>query len=53
MLRKYGDTVKINRTLGAIYYSLGEREKAKIYWERAKNLEKETKKKNLDKNKEK
>ena len=52
MLRKYGDTVKINRTLGAIYYSLGEREKAKIYWERAKNLEKETKKKNLDKNKE-
>jgi len=53
MLRKYGDTVKINRVLGAIYYSLGEREKAKVYWDRAKNLEEKTKKKNLDKNKEK
>ncbi len=51
MLRKYGDTVKINRILGAIYYSLGEREKAKVYWERAKNLEKKTEKKNLDRDK--
>lgn len=38
-LRAYGDTVKINRALGAIYYSLGEREKAKVYWERAKKIE--------------
>jgi len=52
MLRKYGDTVKINRLLGAIYHSLGEREKAKIYWERAKKLEK-SKKKNLNSTKEK
>jgi hypothetical protein len=43
MLREYGDTVKINQTLGAIYHSLGEREKAKLYWERAKNLEKKAK----------
>lgn len=52
MLRNYGDTVKINRVLGAIYYSLGEREKAKIYWESAKNLEKKTEKKDFDKYKE-
>jgi len=38
-LREYGDSVKINQTLGAIYHSLGEREKAKLYWDRAKNLE--------------
>ena len=52
MLRKYGDTVNINQTLGAIYYSLGEREKAEVYWERAKNLEKKSKKNNLNKKKE-
>lgn len=52
MLRKYGDTVKINRVLGAIYYSLGQREKAKVYWERAKNLEK-SEKKSLNRDKEK
>ncbi|NIO48262.1 MAG: GWxTD domain-containing protein [Candidatus Aminicenantes bacterium] len=52
MLRKYGDTVELNRVLGAIYHSLGEREKAKVYWERAENLEK-SKKKNLNNNKEK
>lgn len=39
MLRNYGDTAKINGVLGAIYYSLGEREKAKVYWERAKKLD--------------
>jgi len=49
MLRKYGDTVKLNNVLGAIYHSLGEREKAKIYWERAEKLEK-PKKKNLNNN---
>jgi tetratricopeptide (TPR) repeat protein len=44
-LRKYGDTVKNNRVLGAIYYYLGEREKAQVYYERAKELEKKRKKK--------
>jgi hypothetical protein len=39
-LRQYGDTIEINNALGAIYYSLGEREKAKIYWDRAKKIEK-------------
>lgn len=43
MLRKYGDTAKINRALGAIYYSLGDKEKANVYWDRAKNLEKKIK----------
>jgi GWxTD domain-containing protein len=39
-VRKYGDTPENNRTLGAIYFSLGEREKAKTYWDRADALEK-------------
>lgn len=43
MIRKYGDTVKINRTLGDIYNSLGDEKKAKIYWDRAKKLEKKSK----------
>ena len=38
-LRSYGDTVKINRALGAISHSLGDREKAKVYWDRAKKIE--------------
>ena len=38
-LRAYGDTVQINQTLGAIFLSLGEREKAKVYFDRAKDLE--------------
>jgi GWxTD domain-containing protein len=38
-LRNYGDTVNINQVLGAIYLSLGEREKAKIYFDRAKEVE--------------
>ena len=46
MLRQYEDTAKINNILGAIYHSLGESEKAKVYWDRAKNLEKKTQKKN-------
>jgi GWxTD domain-containing protein len=41
-LRNYGDTVKINQVLGAIFLSLGEREKAKTYFDRAKELEKKT-----------
>ncbi|MFC2163741.1 GWxTD domain-containing protein [Acidobacteriota bacterium] len=44
MLREYGDTIKINQTLGAIYHSLGERDKAKLYWDRAKHLEKKSEK---------
>jgi tetratricopeptide (TPR) repeat protein len=42
-LRNYGDTAKINRVLGAIYLSLGEREKAKVYMDRAEELEKKQK----------
>lgn len=42
LLRNYGDTVKINQVLGAIFLSLGEREKAKTYFDRAKELEKKT-----------
>ncbi|MFQ6031522.1 MAG: GWxTD domain-containing protein [Candidatus Zixiibacteriota bacterium] len=38
-LRNYGDTVKLNQVLGAIFLSLGEREKAKVYFDRAKELE--------------
>jgi len=48
-IRKFGDTAKINKTLGAIYYTLGERDKAKIYWDRAKKLEEESTKKNPSK----
>jgi GWxTD domain-containing protein len=39
-IRKYGDTVAINDKLGAIFYSLGERKKAEIYWSRAKKIKK-------------
>lgn len=39
-IRKYGDTPENNRTLGAIYFSLGDKEKAKTYWDRADALEK-------------
>jgi GWxTD domain-containing protein len=52
-LRNYGDTPKINQVLGAIFLSLGEREKAKAYFDRAKELEKkpeENNKKEKDKN---
>ncbi len=38
LLRKYGDTARINRTLGAIFLSLGKREKAKTYFDRADEL---------------
>ena len=40
LLRKYGDTAEKNRVLGAIYFSLGEKEKAQAYWDRATSLEK-------------
>jgi tetratricopeptide (TPR) repeat protein len=39
-VRKYGDTPENNRTLGAIYFSLGDKEKAKTYWDRADALDK-------------
>ncbi len=41
-LRNYGDTVRINQALGAIFLSLGERDKAKTYFDRAKELEKKS-----------
>jgi len=41
-LRAYGDTARINQVLGAIFLSLGEREKAKVYFDRAKDLEKKS-----------
>lgn len=41
-LRNYGDTVKINQVLGAIFLSLGEREKAKVYFDRAKKIQNES-----------
>ncbi len=37
-IRKFGDTAEANNTLGAIYFSLGEKDKAQTYWERAKRL---------------
>ena len=51
-VRKYGDTAENNRVLGAIYYSLGEREKAQTYWDRAKTLEKKPAEKKPDGQKE-
>jgi tetratricopeptide (TPR) repeat protein len=38
-VRKFGDTAETNNALGAIYFSLGEKDKAQVYWERAKKLE--------------
>jgi GWxTD domain-containing protein len=38
-VRKFGDTVEVNNVLGAIYFSLGEKDKAEVYWGRAKKLE--------------
>jgi hypothetical protein len=38
-VRKFGDTAEANNALGAIYFSLGDKDKAKVYWERAKKLE--------------
>jgi predicted negative regulator of RcsB-dependent stress response len=52
ILRKYGDTAQINKILGDIYFSLGEKEKAEVYWERAKKLE-NSERKNLSEDKEK
>jgi tetratricopeptide (TPR) repeat protein len=38
-VRKFGDTAEANNILGAIYFSLGEKDKAEVYWGRAKKLE--------------
>lgn len=38
-VRKFGDTAEANNALGAIYFSLGDQDKAKVYWDRAKKLE--------------
>jgi tetratricopeptide (TPR) repeat protein len=38
-VRKFGDTAEANNALGAIYFSLGDKDKARVYWERAKKLE--------------
>jgi len=38
-VRKFGDTAEVNNILGAVYFSLGEKEKAEVYWGRAKKLE--------------
>jgi len=43
-LRAYGENSKIDRTLGAIYYSLGDRAKAKFYMDRGQELEGKQKK---------
>jgi GWxTD domain-containing protein len=37
-LRKYGDSVEINQLLAAAYLSIGEQEKAKQYYEKARQL---------------
>lgn len=37
--RKFGDTAEVNNALGAVYFSLGDRKKAQVYWDRAKALE--------------
>lgn len=44
-LRQYGDSVTINQTLAATFLSLGNQEKAKIYYERAKKLRETSKEK--------
>jgi tetratricopeptide (TPR) repeat protein len=38
-VRKFGDTAEANNALGAIYFSLGKKDKAKVYWDRAKKIE--------------
>jgi len=45
-VRKFGDTAEANNALGAIYFSLGEKDKAKVYWERAKKMEQKAADKN-------
>ena len=37
-LRQYGDSVEINQLMAAVYLSTGQREKAKIHYEKARQL---------------
>jgi GWxTD domain-containing protein len=56
-IRKYGDSVEINHLLAATYISMGNREKAMVFYERARKLKKQLqeqeKQENENKNKEK
>jgi hypothetical protein len=40
-LRSYGDTVKINEVLGAIFLARGDRKRAEAYFERARRIQNE------------
>jgi GWxTD domain-containing protein len=56
-IRKYGDSIEINHLLAATYLSMGNRDKAMVFYERARKLKKQSqeqeKKENENKNKEK
>jgi GWxTD domain-containing protein len=56
-IRQYGDSVEINHLLAATYISMGNRDKAMVFYERARKLKKQLqeqeKKENENKNKEK
>ncbi len=56
-IRKYGDSVEINHLLAATYISMGNRDKAMVFYERARKLKQQSqeqeKKENENKNKEK
>jgi GWxTD domain-containing protein len=56
-IRKYGDSVEINHLLAATYISMGNREKAMVFYERARKLKQQSqeqeKKESENKNKEK
>jgi GWxTD domain-containing protein len=56
-IRKYGDSVEINHLLAATYISMGKRDKAMVFYERARKLKKQLqeqeKQENENKNKEK
>lgn len=56
-IRRYGDSVEINQLLAATYISMGNRNKAMLFYERARKLKKQLqeqeKKENENKNKEK
>lgn len=40
-IREYGETVEINHLVAATYLSMGDREKARLYYDRAKKLAKQ------------
>ncbi len=50
-VRKYGDNVEINQLLAATYLSMGNRDKAVVFYERARKLKKQSQEQE-DKNKE-